>query len=148
MSRASSPQVPVPIEASNVQIVKLKLDKDRKALLERKKVRQDLAQQRITPHRSSRGSARHPRTRPPLITGTGIPRATTHALGWSPDSGRSSTVFHVRNFPASSPSKAALFHMSDSDGRPSLFPQAGRKGGADKGKGKFSEKDVAMADVD
>lgn len=31
-------QVPVPIEASNVQIVKLKLDKDRKSLLERKKV--------------------------------------------------------------------------------------------------------------
>jgi hypothetical protein len=28
------------------------------------------------------------------------------------------------------------------------YLQAGRSSGADKGKGKFSEKDVAMADVD
>ena len=28
------------------------------------------------------------------------------------------------------------------------FLQAGRSAGGDKGKGKFSEKDVAMADVD
>lgn len=32
-------QVPVPIHPSKVQITKLKLDKDRKALIERKKVR-------------------------------------------------------------------------------------------------------------
>jgi len=38
--------------------------------------------------------------------------------------------------------------ISDSDVCLPLLFQAGRQGGADKGKGKFSEKDVAMADVD
>ena len=47
--KTNGAQVPVPIHPSKVQITKLKLDKDRKSLIERKKVRAPCSPSSLAP---------------------------------------------------------------------------------------------------